>query len=86
MQTYPLNCRRIAEKIRKVSPSAKPIEKESDRYGYILWMLEQIPTLDNQGKIDRWIGCVQGMVQALDLFNFDELREMTRQDLQQTSK
>ena len=85
MQTYPLNREKIAAKIRIISSNTKPIRSESDELGNALWMLEQIPTFDNQGKIDRWIGRVQGIVHTLGLFTWEELQDLTRADFKQAS-
>lgn len=81
MQTYPLNREAIIQRIRRKFPDSLPTIDELDRPGYVLWMMNQLATFDDQGKIDRWIGCVQGIVYTLNLFEWNELRDLTRRDL-----
>jgi len=81
MQTYDLNRNAIKTRIREKYPDSKSLMNENNHPDYILWMIDQIPVFLNQGKIDRWIGCVQGLVYSLGLFGWNELRELTRQDL-----
>ena len=86
LNTYPLNRKAITERILQFFPDATPEESEDHDIGNALWMLERLSTFGDQGKIDRWIGCVQGVVHTLKkdekkLFSWNELRELTRKDL-----
>jgi hypothetical protein len=52
--------------------------------GYLLWMLDQIPTFDDAEKRARWIGYVLFGCEALGLFTNDESRAMVREDVNQS--
>lgn len=81
MQLYDENRRKIEERIKEKFPGIVMTADETNHAGYVLWMLGEVPNFTNQGKIDRWMGCIQGIVHTLGLFTWDELREMTRDDL-----
>lgn len=39
------------------------------------WMLDEIPDIKDSGKLNRWLGFVQGFMWSRDLCTIDELRE-----------
>jgi hypothetical protein len=41
---------------------------------------------EEQGKIDRWIGCVTGILWAKKLLTFDDARDLTRKDVAEFRK
>jgi hypothetical protein len=45
---------------------------------HVLWMLEQIRSMDDQQKAARWLGFVQGWMWCMKTATIDGLREMTR--------
>lgn len=79
--TYPTNREAIRKRIRRLYPDVLPTIDEIDDVGYVLWMLDQISRMEDQRKIDRWIGCVHGIVHTLNLFEWKELRDLTCKDL-----
>jgi hypothetical protein len=53
-----------------------------EKIEYLKWMLENLPQESeislNDGKRDRWIGFIQGVLWCLNINNIDELRNETR--------
>lgn len=50
---------------------------------YLLWMLEQIPHIEDSEKRARWIGWVMGVGQLIEICTIDEVRNLIRQDCKQ---
>jgi hypothetical protein len=48
-------------------------------YKHLQWMLEEIETMTDENKRNRWIGFVQGCCWQLGLFTIDEMREHVRE-------
>ena len=54
---------------------AQKIAGDDWRSEHVKWMLEQIPLMKEPGKINRWLGFVQGFMWDRDLCTIDELRQ-----------
>jgi len=46
-----------------------------EKVRHLRWMLECIPGLPDDGKVNRWLGFVQGVLSALGMYTIDELRD-----------
>lgn len=79
---YPKLLRFLLRRFRKKYPEV--IAKEDRVWGTItntFFMIEKIPTMDNQGRIDRWIGWVSCEACREGVANLGEILKYTRQDL-----
>jgi hypothetical protein len=47
----------------------------AEKMRHLRWMLEQIPNLRNAGKVNRWLGFVQGVLFEMRMYTIDELRK-----------
>lgn len=47
----------------------------SEKLCHLRWMLKAIPNLPTDGKINRWLGFVQGVMFELRICTIDEMRE-----------
>jgi hypothetical protein len=45
---------------------------------HIKFMMEEIPKIEDEGKMNRWLGFLQGWFDAKLLFSIDEMREHNR--------
>ncbi len=45
---------------------------------HVRWMCQEAQTLDDEGKMNRWLGFIQGYL-WLDDFSIDEMREHNTQ-------
>lgn len=82
MNFYKRNLAVFSKRIREYYPDIEPIEdRRTGNIGNTLWMIEQIPILADQGKIDRWIGWIQSKVHSLGLTTLAEILDLTRADL-----
>jgi len=48
--------------------------EESEARNHVIWMCRQLRTLPTAGKLNRWIGFIQGYCWTQDLFSIDEMR------------
>ena len=50
----------------------------AETYGHLRWMVEESLTWPEEkvGKLNRWLGFVQGVLFAMDEATIDELREV----------
>ena len=46
-----------------------------ETFRHLRWMLSQIPDLRDEGKVNRWLGFVQGVLSALGMYTVDEMRK-----------
>jgi hypothetical protein len=46
----------------------------SEKLYHLRWMLSVIPNLPSDGKVNRWLGFVQGAMFELGMYAIDELR------------
>ena len=64
----------------ELSPFAEQPHFE-ETYKHILWMLWQIPQFIEEGrkeKAGRWLGFVQGVLWAEDVYTIEEMKEHNR--------
>ena len=64
----------LADSVKKADTSRSDLIT-SEKLRHLRWMLSVIPNLPSDGKIDRWLGFVQGAMFELRLYSIDELRE-----------
>lgn len=57
------------------------IEELNIRHKHLIWMLDEIPKIEDEGKRNRWLGFIQGYFWTLGVFTIDELREHSRKIL-----
>lgn len=82
MNFYKRNLDVFSKRIRGYFPDIEPIEdRKIGNMGNTLWMIEQIPTMTDQGRIDRWIGWIQSKVHSAGLATLEEILNLTRADL-----
>jgi len=54
-----------------------------EKLKYLHWMMDNLPyrTIPlSDGKHDRWVGFIQGVLWSLDIKSIDELRSETREN------
>jgi hypothetical protein len=51
---------------------------DTDHARHVVWMIHQIPTLGDEGKVNRWMGFIQGYFWETGLYTIDEMREHVR--------
>ncbi|MCJ7752153.1 MAG: hypothetical protein MUQ65_13865 [Armatimonadetes bacterium] len=59
----------IKNRLPAAFPNAEPIEGAGDDVSHTLWMIEQIRSMDNQGKIDRWVGWIGAKAHSLGIID-----------------
>ena len=83
---YPRTLSALRERLSGAFPEARPTEGATDDVRHTLWMIEQIDEIDDQGKIDRWVGWIAAKAHSLGVIDsgndaLDELRLLARSDL-----
>ncbi|HEY4474956.1 MAG TPA: hypothetical protein VJC06_03475 [Candidatus Paceibacterota bacterium] len=87
---YPILTQGLKEVIAEEYPDAKPVFKDVDTITddfemicYLLWMLDELQKfrLDNPARRGRWIGYVQGRLEALGVLTNKRNRELTSPDV-----
>ncbi len=82
VQRYRRSCEIFRNKILKNWPDAHAVEDSNNDIAYSLWQMEQIQTMTNQRKIDRWIGNVHiALVRILKLYSWEKICDLTRQEI-----
>jgi hypothetical protein len=51
---------------------------DSEHARHVVWMIHQISQMTDQGKVNRWLGFIQGYFWEIGLFTIDEMREHVR--------
>ena len=88
---YPNLTRSLRTKIMRRFPDARPLFTDVDHikndFGlvcYLLWMLDQLQTFEpnDVAKRGRWIGYIQGRMEARGFLTNAENRRLTKVDVQ----
>ncbi len=62
--------------------SCKDFFSKDETISHVLWMLYQIPqfieTEDPEEKANRWLGFVQGVLWAKEIYTIEEMKEHNR--------
>ena len=53
-------------------------EKSEEKLNHIAWMCNAIIKQDNIDKMNRWLGFIQGILWANNIFKIDEMRNHNR--------
>lgn len=79
---YPKTLALLNAKFRQKYPNTKAIEdRVTGNIGNTLWMIEQIPKMDNQDRINRWIGWIQAKAHSNHLVTLDDILNISRVDI-----
>ena len=84
---YPRTLRIIRRRLLARYPDAVAEEGARDDVHHTLWMIEQVPTFPEQGKIDRWVGWIGAKAHSLGLLDagrqkLTEARRLVKSDLE----
>jgi hypothetical protein len=76
----------IKSRLLAAFPDARPIEGASDDVCHTLWMIEQVQSMDDQGKIGRWVGWIGAKAHSLGVIDkgddrLTEGRSLVSEDL-----
>ena len=85
LQYYQHTLATIKKRLLARYPEAAPIEGATDDVHHTLWMIEQVPSFTDQGKIDRWIGWIGAKAHSMGLIaagddQITEARELLNYD------
>jgi len=83
---YPRTLKIIKKRLLAKYPDALPEEGATDDVHHTLWMIEELPALRDQGKIDRWVGWIGAKAHSLGLLDvgkkkLSEARKLIESDL-----
>ena len=83
---YPNTLSAIRERLVREFPGGKPVEGATDDVNHTLWMVEQIGHMNDQGRIDRWVGWICAKAHSLGVIDrgddqLSETRALARSDL-----
>lgn len=67
------------EKVGNIPMDASTLS--AGRYRHILWMLDEIPQMTDEGKVNRWLGFIQGFLWMKKLYSINEMREQVKKIL-----
>jgi hypothetical protein len=82
MSYYPHSSKIFRKTINKNYPEAKSKEGLNNVPSHLLWMLDGIEKMkDDSQKAARWLGYVIGRLEALNLLNNKESRDIVKQDV-----
>ena len=84
--SYPRTLSALRERLSKAFPEARPAEGATDDVRHTLWMIEQVDEIDDQGKIDRWVGWIAAKAHSLGIIDreddeLSDIRALARHDL-----
>ena len=86
IEDYLLTCSVVKTEILNRWPYAKPIENATNDINHTLWMIERIQEMDDQRKIDRWLGWILAKAHTLGVLAHNdkkvlEIRKLVKVDL-----
>jgi len=83
---YPRTLSSVKRRLLAEFPDARPAKGATDDVSHTLWMIEQVGGMEEQRKIDRWIGWICAKAHSLGIIDRDdyelsEIRALARRDL-----
>lgn len=55
-------------------------ERSDSKLPRAAWCARELATMEDEGKANRWLGFIQGVLFAKDIFDVDQLRDHSRKD------
>lgn len=74
IQRYTQTLGTIRCRLTAAFPDARPAEGASDDISHTLWMIDQVASMEDQGKIDRWVGWIGAKAHSLGLIDSGDNR------------
>lgn len=83
MSYYPHTVGALREKLEEGFPGVEPSKGLDECLpAHLLWMLDEVASMDDLPKASRWIGYATGRCEDLELLNNQESRDLTRVDVE----
>ena len=86
MRRYPITLRTVRDRLLRKFPNAEAVEGAADDVNHTLWMIGQVGSMEDQPKIDRWVGWIGAKAHSLGIVDsndeqLSEIRSLVREDL-----
>ena len=69
IQRYTQTLGTIRCRLTDAFPDARSLEGASNDVSHTLWMIDQVTSMKDQGKIDRWVGWIGAKAHSLGLID-----------------